>query len=311
MNAKGVFRIPGSVRVVDALYTYYCYADKDRDRISGTIRSAKLPTHLRLTVHDVASTFKRFLSVLPGGILGSLAVFDAFVAIHSQLRQIPNDNNSMKRRTIRARMIALALGTVQSHLRRELICAVFGLLSYLGQNAEIAMTKEKNGGLPSGPGLMGYSALGIVIGPLLVGDLLSSYSTKMSDPSCGLVLAPATPPMSRREKLRKSAKMQDHAQPLTVDKIWVANEVATMMISNWKETVEHISLLEALRPNLKPFRSIQAHQNQALHLLPSVSEPILVKSPEVMSTRGLSDSEPVTYVGRGSPEPCKRILSIV
>ncbi|CAI4215672.1 unnamed protein product [Parascedosporium putredinis] len=132
----------------------------------------------------------------------------------------------------------------------------------------------------------------------------------MTDPSCGLVLAPATPPMSRREKLRKSAKMQNHAQPLTVDKIWVANEVATMMISNWKETVEHISLLEALRPNLKPFRPIQAHQNQPFHLLPSVSEPMLVKSPEVMSTRGLPDSEPVTYVGRGSPEPCLQLRQL-
>ncbi|PKS07270.1 hypothetical protein jhhlp_005872 [Lomentospora prolificans] len=284
VNVKGVFRIPGSVRVVNALYTYYCYADKDGDRISGTIRSVSLPGHLRFTVHDVASTFKRFISVLPGGILGSLEVFDAFVAIHSQLRYNP-EAGKLKHRNVRARLIALAIGTVQSHYRRELICAVFGLLSYLGRTAEIAKKKAGDGNSLLGPGLMGYSALGIVIGPLLVGDLLSSYSTKMADPSCGLVLSPATPPMSRREKLRKNAKTQNQALPLTVDKIWVANEVATMIIANWKDAVEHISMLEALRPDRKTFRSRQASRHASYRLHLSKSEPLISTDPGPMHSK--------------------------
>jgi hypothetical protein len=36
-------------------------------------------------VHDVASVFKKFLAGLPGGILGKIWLFDAFVSVYSQL----------------------------------------------------------------------------------------------------------------------------------------------------------------------------------------------------------------------------------
>lgn len=226
-NVGGVFRVPGSVRVVSALYSYYCDADKESAQISTTVRSGSLPTHFNYTIQDVASTFKKFLSTMPGGILGSLKVFDVFIAIHSQVRTDPKHEHAT-----RARLIALAVGTVQSHLRRELICAVFGLLSFLGNAAENATKTDENGKVTGSSNLMNYEALGIVFGPLLVGDLLSSQTAKLSDPSQGVVLFPATPPMSKGEKQRKLVEDQLKAQALAVDKVWVANQVAIMILKH-------------------------------------------------------------------------------
>ena len=245
-DVGGVFRVPGSVRVVNALYTYYCGTDKDSAHVSRTFRSGNLPTHITYTVQDVASTFKKFLSTLPGGILGSLGVFDTFVAIHSQVRSDPKYRHSTK-----ARLIALAVGTVQSHLRRELICAVFGLLSFLGSAGENAPDTNGEGNAASASTLMSYEALGIVFGPLLVGDLLSSQTTKLADPSEGVVLLPATPPMSKREKQRRIIDAQMQVQALAVDKVWVANQIAIMMLQHWSEAVEYMRGYGVLRPNRK------------------------------------------------------------
>lgn len=105
--------------------------------IAGTIRCPTLPEHIRCDVHDVASAFKKFLSGLPGGILGSLKLLDAFVSIHSQLHGDPELMRT-KQSKVRARLIALAIATLKSQYRRELICAVFGLLCMIGRVAETA-----------------------------------------------------------------------------------------------------------------------------------------------------------------------------
>ncbi|GJN74874.1 hypothetical protein PLICBS_008967 [Purpureocillium lilacinum] len=178
-TTRGLFRIPGSVRIVTALFDHYCYLAKDSDDIASTVRCANLPGHIPYAIHDVASTFKRLLSVLPGGILGSLALLDALVAIHSQLNGEPEFPRT-KQTKVRARLIALAIGTVKSQFRRELICSVFGLLSLIGRAAEVTPREDKDGRpLPTGD-LMGYTALGIVFGPLLVGDLLDQYNMKLA-----------------------------------------------------------------------------------------------------------------------------------
>lgn len=269
----GVFRVPGSVRVVSALYSYYCDADKENAQISTTVRSGSLPTHFSYTIQDVASTFKKFLSTIPGGILGSLKVFDVFVAIHSQVRADPKHGHAT-----RARLIALAVGTVQSHLRRELICAVFGLLSFLGSAAETATQTDGDGKATAPPNLMNYEALGIVFGPLLVGDLLSSQTAKLSDPSQGVVFFPATPPMSKGEKQRKLVEDQLKARALAVDKVWVANQVAIMILRHWKGAVEYMRAYGVLLPNRKGLHSRNSSRRDVLRS--SVSDPALALDQE-------------------------------
>ncbi|KAG6131864.1 hypothetical protein E4U12_003435 [Claviceps purpurea] len=239
---RGLFRVPGSSKVISALFDYYCHMDNSNAKIASTVRCATLPMHIQYSTHDVASTFKRLLSVLPGGVLGSLSLLDALIAIHSQLNGEPEYPRT-KQTKVRARLIALAIGTVRSQHRRELICAVFGLLSLIGRAAEIAPREDEDSRpLPTGD-LMGYSALGIVFGPLLVGDLLDQYTMKVAAPASGMLLFPLSPTRFRKDR-RKSFHMDSKGSgPPTVDRILVANDLTKMLISNWRDVVRQMKSL--------------------------------------------------------------------
>ncbi|OHE96751.1 RhoGAP domain-containing protein [Colletotrichum orchidophilum] len=249
---RGVFRIPGSLRVVNAIFDYYCY-EKPGEEITSTIRCPTLPSHINAGAQDVASAFKKLLSVLPGGILGSLPLFDALVAIHSQLRGEPELSRT-KETKLRARLIAMAIGTIKSHFRRELICAVIGLLSLIGRAAETAAREDEQGRPLPTSDLMGYAALGIVFGPLLVGDLLDSYAMKLANPSSGLLLFPLTPPRLKMERQRKDTAQNDKG-PMSVDKIHVANDITEMLISNWREVVRNMKSLSSFRESNEDLES--------------------------------------------------------
>lgn len=226
---NGLFRIPRSVKAVNGLVEYYCRVDKGGTEVTGTVRYASLPAHMQCSVHEVASAFKRLLSMLPGGILGSLSVFDAFIAIHSQLGT--NIETSRTKQTkIKARLIALVVGSVESQYRRELICSVMGLLCMIGRHAETAPREDREGKpLPTND-LMGYRALGIIFGPLLVGDLLDKYSTHLATLESGLVVLPAIASSS-------------WAGGASMNKITIANEVAEMLISCWRDVVRQMKAL--------------------------------------------------------------------
>ena len=245
-ETRGVFRIPGSVRTVNALYNHYC-ADGDVDDISSTICFPNLPSHIEVGAHDVASTFKRLLSGLPGGILGSVTLFDAFVGIQDRLSgETTSSSAEMRQFKLRARLIALAIGTVPSQLRRDLICAVFGLLCLIGCAAEEASHEDNDVGKTStGSDLMGYSALGIVFGPLLVGDLLDSYAMPAAhENGSGSGLPPITPVNTRRERRRSRVSEESHTLPsIAMDKIHAANNVTEMLIAHWREVVGYMRSL--------------------------------------------------------------------
>ncbi|KAI6767532.1 hypothetical protein HG530_005541 [Fusarium avenaceum] len=242
VTTRGIFRIPGSIRVVNMLFDYYCCTEQSNVDITSTVRCANLPMHVQASVHDVASTFKRLLSVIPGGILGSLSLFDAFVAIHSQLEGDPEFPRT-KHTKVRARLIALAIATVESQFRRELICAVFGLLSLIGRVAEITPREDDEGrSLPTGD-LMGYNALGIVFGPLLLGDLLGLYSMKLAMPKSGLLVLPLRSPRSRQGRNVRKTLGSELPSPPTVDKVLIANSITEMLIVNWRDVVRQMKSL--------------------------------------------------------------------
>lgn len=230
--------------MVNELYEFYC-AEQVGGDIANTVRSPNLPTHINLGIHDVASCFKKFLSGLPGGILGSLSLFDALVAINSQLFS-DTEFSRTKQSKIRARLIALAVSTLRSQFRRELICAVFGLLCLLGRAAEVAPREDEAGHPLPTSDLMGYNALGIVFGPLLVGEMLGSYKVKLADPSAGLFLVPeSTSPKAKKEKKKPKETVDEPQQPfLDVDKIHVANDITEMLITNWRDVVRQMKNLE-------------------------------------------------------------------
>jgi len=291
-TTRGLFRIPGSVRIVTALFDHYCYLAKDSDDIASTVRCANLPGHIPYAIHDVASTFKRLLSVLPGGILGSLALLDALVAIHSQLNGEPEFPRT-KQTKVRARLIALAIGTVKSQFRRELICSVFGLLSLIGRAAEVTPREDKDGRpLPTGD-LMGYTALGIVFGPLLVGDLLDQYNMKLASPTSGMLLFPLSPQRLRRDR-RKPKAASSQTGPPTVDKILVANSLAEMLVSNWRDIVRQMKSLGL--HHRKNASSVNLRNGL---LRPSASD-FAIKMPQNVNEGKREANE---EKGNGSPEP--------
>ena len=245
----GVFRIPGSNNVVAALYNHYC-AHGDEGDIAGTVRCPTLPRHIKYDVHDVASAFKRFLTGVPGGILGSIALFDTFVSIQHQLRTEPALPEK-KRDQIRSRLIALAIATMKSQYRRELICAVFGLLSMIGQAAESNSKGEEGESMPASD-LMGYGPLGIVFGPLLIGDLLGDYTFRLPNPYGGLILLPITPPKSRKEKQKERQKSNKSSHDTTsfnthIDKIKIVNDITEMLIFHWQDVVIFMKISQSLR----------------------------------------------------------------
>lgn len=271
---RGIFRIPGSVKIVNALFDYYCYVEGGGARVSGTVRCVNLPMHIQSSVHDVASTFKKMLSVLPGGILGSLAIFDAMVAIHSQLNGCPEFPRTKQTR-VRARLIALGITTIKSRFRRDLICAVFGLLSLIGRVAEVTPREDDEGRTLPTADLMGYNALGIVFGPLLIGDLMDDYTMKIADPGSGLVLFPVTPQKVRRD--RRQSKPHNGVPPAqtSVDKIRVANEIAEMLITNWRDVVRQLKAL-----GKHDMTGLVTINPRAGSLRPSASTTFVIRKPQ-------------------------------
>ena len=206
--------------------------------VAGTVRCPTLPLHIKCDVHDVASAFKRFLSGLPSGLLGSLSVFYAFVSVYSQLDGDPEMTRT-KQSKVRARLIALAILSLRSQYRRDLICAVFGLLSMIGRAAETSRREDGRGRPLPTSDLMGYRPLGIIFGPILLGELLDNYTMHIANPHGPLVILPVSLPKTRKEKqghthTRKKSKssLVDEGTTFSkhVDKIKIANDVTEMYV---------------------------------------------------------------------------------
>ncbi|EFX03761.1 RhoGAP [Grosmannia clavigera kw1407] len=254
-ETRGVFRISGSTRVVGELYDYYCVNIDEAD-ISTTVRSPNLPFHIHCSVHDVASLFKRLLAGLPGGVLGHVSLFEALVNIYRMLPTGSQGSNMADRDLVRARLIALAVGSVPSPLQRELICAVFGILCLIGRAAEAAAARGDvyNSRMPNSE-LMGFSALGIIFGPLLLGDHLSFYSSDTSDDAISSFFLPQnftiTPsPRSRTDRRRKSTTSDKRsliAASLTLDKVLLANNIAEMLVKSWTLVVQQMDSMAIMR----------------------------------------------------------------
>ena len=290
----------GSAKVVDELYEYY-YTGINGEDIDQTTRSPNLPSHIKFSAYDVASVFKRFLAALPGGILGSLPVLDALVAVHSQLNCGPELSRTRETK-LRARLIALIIGSISSQYQRELICAVFGLLSLVGRTAETA-PREDSGGhpLPTGD-LMGYNALGIVFGPLLIGDLLDSYIMKLADPSAGLVLFPVTPSKAKKPRYinrprkhdKSKMEFEDSQASLTIDKLHEMSGITEMVITNWRDVVRHMRSLDVLKTRRHGENRGPTRREHALRS--SASESAIASKPRAWSGRCPSADE----VGRSA-----------
>ena len=169
----------GQTTIVNALYDFYDHQFSNADagspsKVEQTVGSGLLPSHIEHTVPDVASVFKRVLIDLPGGLLGSVELFEAVRNVTTNLEHDP-ELSEPDLAKLKAKMIALAISSVASDYRLYLIQAVLGLVSYLGHEAEKlqAETASSDEDHPSSE-LMSYRSLGVVLGPLLLGNLTDS-----------------------------------------------------------------------------------------------------------------------------------------
>ncbi len=133
-NYPGLFRISGQSSTVNTLYDYYAFQFAQAgspSKVQETVGSSLLPTHIEHSVPDVASVFKKIVTSLPGGLLGSLELFNALRNIFFNLASGPERSDD-SREHLQARLIALAISSVRSTRRAALIQAVVGMAAYFG-----------------------------------------------------------------------------------------------------------------------------------------------------------------------------------
>ena len=205
-----------------------------------------LPTHIEHTVTDVASLFKKILIGLPGGLLGSLSLFDTLRSIAQTLHR-GADQSEEQFTVLKARLIALAISSARSAYRVYLIQAVFGLAAYFGHEAKEAAAQEAATTAQEDPNqqrseLMGYRALGVVLGPLLLGDLTNNILARRESQD-------EDRPTSS-DSVKKSRKQKRHSGPskLETDSMLIAHveranltaSVVEMLLLIWRDVVKQL-----------------------------------------------------------------------
>lgn len=262
-----------------ALYDHYASQDEDGDVISGTVRCPTLPDSILCDEHDVASAFKKFLSGLPGGILGKVWLFEGLVSIHNQMGIDPEWARTRQSR-VRARLIACAISAHSSQFQRDLICAVFGLLSMIGRTAEITLREDEHGRPLPTHGLMGYSPLGTIFGPLLMGELIEEYNPRRGEPHADS--SPAKVPARRKSKHKKTKSVDESLQEskFASEKLKIANRVTEMLITHWRDVIRHMKNLNSIRsPAVQRHLDQERSRNKVPLLRPSASESFFLQRP--------------------------------
>lgn len=259
LKTTGLFQTLGSQNMIESLYTHYASIEED-ESIDQTAQTSRLPMHIvyQCDVHDVASTFKRFLSVLPGGTLGELHLFHSLADIYGHFKDDDAlDDSELDATTLdavkldllikskkhcRALLITRAILTVDLKSRRHLICAVFGLLRMVGQNAEAKAAEREIQGRKSEANSMGYEALGNAFGPLLIGDFLK-YNMPRAHPKGKLIVLPISSPKSKKGK-GKLPVIDESGFLSLEEKKQLASSIVEMVVSHWLDVVVFLKMLD-------------------------------------------------------------------
>jgi hypothetical protein len=106
---------------------------------------------------------------------------------------------------------------------------------------------------------------------------------QLADPHGGLVLLPIGSPKSRRvtkyDKQKETRSSEERAAFHThVDKIKVANGVAEMLITHWREIVRHMRNLSAFKV-VSSYKSLGDQYTKPPMLRPSASESFYIRKP--------------------------------
>lgn len=232
------------------MYDYYDHQFAQAgspSRVEETVGCGQLPSHLEYTVPDVASVFKKILIGLPGGLLGSLELFEAFRDILHHL-DFDRDMPDPDRTTLRARLIALAIMSMTSTYRVYLIQAVLGLVAYFASEAERLQTEISTMDGQEQPSqanseLMGYQSFGVVLGPLLLGDLTNKIDISSRE-SQEDATGPSTDMSKKIKKPKRTTVLnkleKDANLTAQVDRANLTAGIMHLLLLNWKDVVKQL-----------------------------------------------------------------------
>jgi len=235
------------------LYDYYVTKFHNAENVAGMVQanvgSTLLPTKFSCSIHDVACAFKRFLRDVPGGIIGSMSLFEAFREI-ATLPPSCGNHKTIPGCISQGKLIALAILSLRSSHRLALISAVFGLLAWLKQD-ECGHIRV---GVPSpilSPESLGSKALGLCFAPLLLGDLTekidfelkstdrASPRTPLETPKRHLVGYGKSPSHTKRDALSP-----DMAASTGKARMHAAAAVVELLVREWEEVVWQLHDIE-------------------------------------------------------------------
>ena len=299
-TAPGVFRLSGQQSAVNALYDFYAKEDVSGsfnghlNNVVTTVGKGKLPGWLEYTVYDVASVFKKIVLCFPAGLLGSLGLYHTIHDIEQNLQHKP-DQPETEFAALKARLIALAISSVDSDQRFNLICAVLGLASLIGHESEKAKAQPSDSSSPSG--LMTYRALSIVLGPLLLGDATKDLPSLDPQPTALPENSKKTRKQKRNtvpdQKLAQSESLQE-----SVRKANLTARTLEMLLSNWQDVVKQMQDLAVNGTDAtKPGKSTQRQTSGASKYTLASSEDGAVRGAQTPVIKG-SDA-----VQRGESAP--------
>ncbi|KAJ5932442.1 hypothetical protein N7516_006931 [Penicillium verrucosum] len=181
--------LKAAIRLYDHFASQVLEVEKDESKISLTMRVVAMP-QLRenlAPVLGVAWAFKAVLAGLPSGILGSVRLYQVLRAMYyhpilnqsHQLRVPKCISEASPATAARVQLICLALIALAPEMQRDLICAVFGLLSLL-MNAETNVEEQPGIELRDPVANPKFHELVRVFGPLLLGPRGQEYSEGVS-----------------------------------------------------------------------------------------------------------------------------------
>lgn len=150
-------------------------------------------------------------------------------------------------RKVKPRMIALAIASINLHFRIALICAVFGLL----RAVSLASEQEQESKLKDPHNLfeaMKEDALGIIFGPLLLGDKSEQILLQEMDDRGGLLVLPKISPAPdiSSKRGRYSYRHSSAYNKMQAERTKRAAVVCDMLINNWEEISYQLKKIDAL-----------------------------------------------------------------
>ncbi|MCJ1269249.1 hypothetical protein MMC22_009139 [Lobaria immixta] len=204
-----IFRLSGDKTVEKELLRYFAShlprAD-DESKFDQGAASTSLPKHIKYGVMDVACVLKTITCGLPCGVLGSLSLFYAVASIYRK-----SEDQHCNCNVLQVQLIALAIASVKSTLRKSFLIAFLGLGSTIGHDTDVARNKES---------LMTFSALGPVLGPSLIGERAQDIDLNFQSPG-----------------LTETA-------PSVANKYKFVSAITIMLISLWPMIVQELQAIE-------------------------------------------------------------------